>query len=232
MPRTYKLLSVIIPVYNEQATIAEVIEKVSAVEIPIAKEIIVVNDGSTDGTADILTTLSTKIHATHIATRNEGKGAAIRIGFGLAKGDIILIQDADLELDPNEYERLLEPILAGRCEVVYGSRFLQHNDVPVVRRFANRFLTWLTNVLFATRLTDMFTAYKVLSADVARSFVLTADRFDIEAEITAKVANRGHEIVEVPISYLPRTRLEGKKIKWYDGVRAIRMLVRCRLRRR
>lgn len=230
MPKPYRLLSVIIPVFNEQATIAEVIDMVSRVELPIEREIIVVDDGSTDSTAAILHTISPKIREIHIATENMGKGSAVRIGLRLARGDLILIQDADLELDANEYDRLLAPILSGEANVVYGSRFLRPNKVPIMRKFANRFLTALTNLLFGTSLTDMETAYKVFTAEVAGNLVLTADRFDIEPEITAEITKNGHKIIEVPITYRPRTLLEGKKIKWHDGIRAVWMLVRTRFR--
>jgi glycosyltransferase involved in cell wall biosynthesis len=168
MPETYKLLSVIIPVYNEKTTISEVIEKVSAVELPLEKEIIVVDDGSTDGTVEIIQSNKVKLANTYLTPINIGKGAAVRIGLTLARGDIILIQDADLELNPNEYKQLIQPILDGKTSVVYGSRFLGENRVSPIRRFANYFLTFLTNLLFRTKLTDMETAYKVFTAEVAK----------------------------------------------------------------
>jgi glycosyltransferase involved in cell wall biosynthesis len=229
MGHSAKLLSVIVPVYNEATTIGEVIEKVSAVNLPIEKEIIVVDDGSTDGTVDVIRLSSKPISNTYFTPVNIGKGAAVRIGLTLAKGDIILIQDADLELEPMEYNRLLQPIFAGETSVVYGSRFLQRNQVPKGRRLANYFLTATANTLYRTRLTDMFTAYKVFTNDVARELVLTANRFEIEAEITAQIALLGHRIHEVPITYRPRTRAEGKKIKWQDGVKAIWTLVKYRV---
>jgi len=232
MPKTFRLLSVIIPVYNEQTTIAEVIQKVSAVELPIEKEIIVVDDGSTDGTIDALRLSKEKLSSTYTAPVNAGKGAAVRIGLSLAKGDIIVIQDADLELDPDELHRLIRPIMDGETSVVYGSRFLQPNSVPPLRYIANYFLTRVTNLLFGTMLTDMETAYKVLTREVVSQLDLMANRFDIEPEITAQIALRGHKIVEVPISYRPRTSLEGKKIKWQDGVKALWTLVKYRFLKR
>lgn len=211
MSDSFKLLTVIIPVYNEKSTIAEVIEKVLAVELPFAKEIIVVDDGSTDGTTEILQAQPKSTIVFYFTPVNVGKGAAVRIGLKLAKGDIILIQDADLELDPNEYKMLLQPILQGQAQVVYGSRFLKKNKVPRVRRAANSVLTSLTNKLYNTKLTDMETAYKVFTAKVASELSLQANRFEIEPEITARICQAGYKIAEVPISYRPRTKFEGKK---------------------
>jgi len=228
MPNSYKLLSVIIPVYNERSTIGEVIEKVAGVELPIEKEIIVIDDGSTDGTVEAIDLSRDKLTRTYLTPVNVGKGAAVRIGLTMAKGDIILIQDADLELDPNEYARLIEPILNGRTSVVYGSRFLGENDVPKIRLVANHFLTFATNVFFRTKLTDMETAYKVFTREAADKLKLEANRFEIEPEITAQLAKLGYKIYEVPITYRPRTASEGKKIKWKDGVKAIWTLVKHR----
>ncbi len=232
MPDSYKLLSVIIPVYNEKSTISEIIEMVSAVELPIEMEIIVVDDGSTDGTVEILRSNSVKVANTYLTPVNVGKGAAVRIGLTLAKGDIILIQDADLELNPNEYKLLLQPIFDGKSSVVYGSRFLGENRVAPIRRFANYFLTFTTNVLFRTNLTDMETAYKVFTSEVAEKLSLEANRFEIEPEITAQIIRNGFSIIEVPISYRPRTKFEGKKIKWKDGFKALWTLVNYRFRKK
>lgn len=228
MTKPLQLLSVIIPVYNEESTITEVIERVAAVELPIGKEIIVIDDGSTDNTVDVLRTGSSHLIHTHVSPTNAGKGSAVRIGLGLAKGDVMIIQDADLELDPNEYGRLIAPIISGDAKVVYGSRFLDGNTIPFARRCANKVLTSFTNLLFGTRLTDMETAYKVFTREVAASVELTATGFEIEPELTAKIALQGFTIKEVAISYRPRTVNEGKKIRWHDGLKAIITLVKCR----
>lgn len=226
---THKLLSVIVPVYNEESTISEVLDRIRHTKLPIKKEIIVIDDGSSDKTKTILNDEEhlTRLYLTPV---NVGKGAAVRIGLTLAKGDIILIQDADLELDPSEYNDLLIPILKNQTQVVYGSRFLgKENKVPFVRRLANRALTLITNLLYSSKLTDMETAYKVFTSEVAGKLELHANRFEIEPEITAKIRKAGYSIVEVPISYKPRTKSEGKKIDWRDGVKALWMLVKCYL---
>lgn len=229
-------LSVIIPVYNEEQTIDEVIARVSAVDLPgIEKEIIIANDGSTDGTRGIIDArkwpADAPVHVYH-SPINLGKGAAVRIGLAFATGEVLLVQDADLELDPSEYGRLLEPLTAGRADVVYGSRFLQHNPGVARRtRTANRFLTFLTNVLFGGRLTDMETAYKVMRKEALAGIRLRTVGFDIEPELTAKLLLAGRRIVEVPISYKPRTKDEGKKMRWIDGVDAIYTLLKCRFTR-
>jgi glycosyltransferase involved in cell wall biosynthesis len=228
MPQRFNLLSVIVPVYNEASTITEVIERVVAAELPIEKEIIVVDDGSTDNTVDVLRAGTSHVIHTHVSPTNSGKGSAVRIGLGLAKGDVIIIQDADLELDPNEYGRLLAPILAHRAKVVYGSRFLEGNSIPFPRRVANKVLTAITNFLFNTKLTDMETAYKVLTREVVASMHLTSTGFEIEPELTAKISIGGFQITEVPVSYRPRTVNEGKKIRWHDGLKAILTLIKCR----
>lgn len=223
-------LSIIIPVYNEASTIEEVLDKVAAVELAgIEKEIIVVDDGSTDGSLELVrrSRLAQKVHALPI---NLGKGAAVRCGFKFATGDIILIQDADLELDPQEYEKLLGPILSEECQVVYGSRFIQGGSlIPLKAFLANRFLTILTNILFRGHLTDMETAYKVFRAEVLQNIQLKRVSFDFEPEITVKLLKTGYHIWEVPVSYNPRTSCEGKKINWQDGLEAIWTLTICRL---
>ena len=227
-------LSIIVPVYNERRTINEVIERVLAVDLgAIEREVIIANDGSHDDTRHVIET-----HGWLTDPRvrlcenpiNLGKGAAVRHGVSVATGDILLVQDADLELNPNEYGKLLAPILAGQTDVVYGSRFLQATaGIPRRTRIANRFLTTLTNILFGGRLTDMETAYKVFRRDVIRSIRLRAVGFDFEPEVTARLLLAGHRIVEVPIGYEPRTADEGKKIGWVDGFDAIYVLLKCRV---
>lgn len=232
MREKFQRLSVIIPVYNEKSTIREVVETVLAVDLPLDFDVIVIDDGSTDGSADELKFEPEVPVRVVTLTQNSGKGKAVRTGLTLARGDVILIQDADLELDPNEYRALLAPILAKETHVVYGSRFLSENHVPAVRRLGNKLLTLATNALFSTRLTDMETAYKAFTIDVAEHLSLRADRFDIEPEITAQIARLGLKIVEVPVSYRPRSVSEGKKIRFKDGIKAIGTLVKCRFGRR
>jgi len=226
-------LSVIIPVYNEEQTIQEVLERVAAVDLGgIEKEIVIANDGSTDSTGRVIDERrlppDLPVHVYH-SPINLGKGAAVRLGLAFATGDVLLIQDADLELDPNEYSLLLQPLLDGRADVVYGSRFLTPTSrVPVKARAANRFLTILTNVLFGGRLTDMETAYKVMRRSALEGIRLRCVGFDIEPELTARMLRAGRRIVEVPISYNPRTLNEGKKMRWVDGVDAVYALCKCR----
>jgi glycosyltransferase involved in cell wall biosynthesis len=227
-------LSVIVPVYNEEQTIAEVIERIREVEIgDIEKEIIVANDGSNDGTSRVIDESrwrpgpELQVHEHPI---NLGKGAAIRLGLRYATGDVIIIQDADLELDPQEYRALLAPIIEGRADVVYGSRFLRRTKSFAWRtRAANRALTWLTNVLYGARLTDMETGYKVFRREALAGVRLRCVGFDFEPEITVKLLLAGRRIHEVPIGYHPRRRDEGKKIGWADGLDALYVLIKCRL---
>jgi len=222
-------LSVIIPCYNERATVATVIERVRAVQL--AHEIIVVDDGSTDGTREVLAQVDPRDDLKIILhNRNQGKGAAVRTGFKAATGNVLLIQDADLEYDPREYPVLLRPIQEGISKVVYGSRFLggPRKAMFFWNMVANRTLTLVTNILYNAILSDMETCYKVFCADVVQDIRLRSHRFDFEPEITAKVLKRGHRIYEVPISYNGREWEEGKKISWKDGVIAMWTLFRYR----
>lgn len=224
-------ISIIVPVYNERATIAAVIDRLLTIDLPAPREIIVVNDGSRDGTRETLEALSSRsadLAIVHL-DENRGKGHAVRRGFAQARGTIVAIQDADLELDSAQIAELVAPILARETDVVYGSRFLRGQPTaPAITIAANRLLTWLTNRLYGSALTDMETCYKIMRRDVAQSLDLQAERFEIEPEITARLLRGGHRIVERPVTFSPRSRAAGKKIGWRDGLMAIRVLVRER----
>jgi glycosyltransferase involved in cell wall biosynthesis len=222
------LVSVVMPAYNEQDTIEEIIGRVLAV--PVRIELIVVDDGSRDRTREILATLQRQHGFTLILQeRNQGKGAAIRRGFAEVSGDIVLIQDADLEYSPEEYPALIELICQGRADVVYGSRFLGRHRVFLFTHYVgNRLLTLLTNVLYNTMLSDMETCYKVMRTEVLRSMTLKSDSFAIEPELTAKIFKRGYRVYEVPITYDGRGYDEGKKITWRDGFTALWVLLKYR----
>jgi glycosyltransferase involved in cell wall biosynthesis len=229
----FKTLSVIIPVYNEQATIQRVLDSVMAVSLPVHIQIIIVDDFSTDGTRELLQNLSAPPGArlqVVMHEHNRGKGAAIRSGLERVTGEIVLVQDADLEYDPADYPKLLEPILSGRADMVFGNRF--HGQAHRVLYFwhyqANRFLTALSNLLTNLNLSDMEVGYKAVRTDVIRRIRLTSDRFGFEPEITVKVARLKCRIYEVPISYHGRTYEEGKKITWKDGLAAVYFLLKYR----
>jgi glycosyltransferase involved in cell wall biosynthesis len=223
-------LSVVIPVYNEAATIANLIDRVRAVPIP--KEIIVVDDCSSDGTADVLRGLAAADDLTVMFHPvNRGKGAALRTGFQAARGDVVVVQDADLEYDPQEYPKLLAPIADGRADVVYGSRFSggeTHRVLYFWHSIGNRVLTLLSNAFTNLNLSDMETCYKMFRREVIQSIQLEEDRFGFEPEVTAKIAKRRCRVYEVGISYSGRTYEEGKKIGWRDGVRAIWCILKYR----
>lgn len=222
------VLSVVMPVFNERDTIEEIIHRVLAVNLRI--ELIVIDDASTDGTSQILDELQ-KAHGFVLLKqpRNCGKGAALRRGIAAITGDLVIFQDADLEYSPEEYPLLTELICTGRADVVYGSRFLGRHRVFLLTHYlGNRLLTFITNVLYNTMLSDMETCYKVMRTDVLRSMELKSDGFGIEPEITAKVFKRRYRVYEVPISYDGRGYDEGKKITWRDGVIALWVLVKYR----
>ena len=223
-------LSIVIPCYNEIDTIEDILAKVRAVELPVGKEIIIVDDCSTDGTRDLLAALDGAPGVRVVLHEvNRGKGAALRSGFAHASGDLIIIQDADLEYDPDEYSKLLQPILDNQADVVYGSRFIggeSHRVLYFWHSVGNKFLTLLSNMFTNLNLTDMEVCYKVFRRSVLEQIELQEDRFGFEPEFTAKVARLGCPIYEVGISYYGRTYAEGKKISWKDGVRAVYVIVK------
>ncbi len=218
-------LSIVIPVYNELKTLEHIIEKVCAISLNIQKEIIIVDDASTDGTRDLIEkVLKKKADKIIYQSVNQGKGAALRTGFKNATGDIVIIQDADLEYDPNEYSLLLQPILDGKADVVYGSRFTGHGPHRVLffwHYVGNKFITTLANMATNLNMTDVETGFKVFRRDILNRITLTEDRFGFEIEITVKLARLKCRIYEVGISYWGRDYSEGKKITWKDGIRAI-----------
>ncbi len=232
-PRThdhwFTLLSVIVPVFNERSTVAELIRRIRAVELPVDIEVIVVDDGSSDGTDKVLMALGDSTVRVIDHEYNRGKGAAIRTGLAAARGDLVLVQDADLEYDPFDWPRLLDPILRRKAQVVYGSRFTgERKNMLPLHWLGNRFLSLVTNVLYSSTLSDMETCYKMFDRRVLEGITIESDRFDFEPEITAKILRRGYRIYEVPISYAGREPDEGKKITWRDGFGALRALIKFR----
>ncbi len=227
------LLSVVIPVFNERETLFEIIRRVLAAPIEIDRELVLVDDFSTDGTRALYPKLSEEFPGATFRVllheRNQGKGAALRTGFREANGDIIIVQDADLEYSPQDYPKLLKPILDGRADVVYGSRFIggaEHRVLYFWHSVGNRFLTLLSNMFTDLNLTDMETCYKVFRAEVIKNITIKSDRFGVEPEVTAKIARGRWRIYEVGISYSGRSYEEGKKITWKDGVKAILAILR------
>jgi glycosyltransferase involved in cell wall biosynthesis len=225
----YRKLSVIVPVFNERNTVVEIMRRMRAVELPIDREFVLVDDGSSDGTQQVLAQLgdSTVKIVKHPA--NRGKGAAIRTGLDHVTGDLVLIQDADLEYDPEDWPKLLTPMFRGKATVVYGSRFTgERRNMLFLHWVGNRTLSLVTNVLYNTTLSDMETCYKLFDRRVLDGITIRSDRFDFEPEITAKVLRQGVRIYEVPISYTGREFDEGKKITWRDGFAALFALVKYR----
>ena len=226
----HPLVSVVIPVFNEREFVLEIIRRVK--EEPCRKEIIVVDDCSTDGTRDLLQNINDKNVKVYFHERNQGKGAALRSGFSKATGDIVIIQDADMEYDPQEYSRLIKPILNGKAEVVYGSRFAggdAHRVIYFWHMMGNKFLTFLSNMFTNLNLSDMETCYKVFTREVLQNLTVEESRFGFEAEFTAKVAKMDVRIYEVGISYFGRSYQEGKKINWKDGFSALRCILKYNL---
>ncbi|GIU86866.1 MAG: glycosyl transferase [Acidimicrobiia bacterium] len=232
-PAKLRKLSVVVPVFNERNTLVEVVRRMRSVELPdgVDREIIVVDDGSTDGTRDVLRQLGDSTVRVVLHPDNRGKGAALRTGFEHATGEYVLVQDADLEYDPQDWPRLVNPVLQGKARVVYGSRFTgERRNMLFLHWVGNRFLSLVTNVLYNTTLSDMETCYKLIERSLIPRLGLRAERFDIEPEITAKLLKLGVRIYEVPISYTGREFDEGKKITWKDGFAALWTLVKYRFR--
>lgn len=227
-PAHFKKLSIVMPVYNEKDTIQKIIPRVLNVDVGLEKELVIVDDFSQDGTRDILAKLDDPRIKVHFHPKNMGKGSALQTGFAKASGEIVLVQDADLEYDPNEYPNLLQPVLDGRADVVYGSRFLSgpHRVLFFWHYLGNKMLTTFSNMLSNLNLTDMETCYKVFKKDILDTIHLKSKRFGFEPEVTIKIAKMKARIYEVPISYSGRDYSEGKKIGWKDGFAAIFHIIR------
>jgi glycosyltransferase involved in cell wall biosynthesis len=225
----YHKLSVIVPVFDERNTVVEILRRMRAVELPVDLEVIVVDDGSTDGTRDVLRQLADSTVRVVNHQANRGKGAAIRTGLEHVTGDLVLVQDADLEYDPEDWPKLIAPVLRGKARVVYGSRFTgERRNMLFLHWVGNRFLSLITNVLYNTTLSDMETCYKLFDRKLLDSITIRASRFEFEPEVTAKILRQGIRIYEVPISYTGREFDEGKKITWRDGFVALWTLVKYR----
>jgi glycosyltransferase involved in cell wall biosynthesis len=230
-PGEYRKLSVIVPVFNERNTVVEIVRRMRAVQLPepLDLEIVVVDDGSTDGTREVLTQLRDSTLRIVRHAENRGKGAAVRTALAEVSGDLVLIQDADLEYDPDDWVKLVAPVLRGKATVVYGSRFTgERRNMLFLHLVGNRFLSLVTNVLYNTTLSDMETCYKLMDRRALDGITLRAERFEIEPELTAKILKQGIRIYEVPISYAGRELHEGKKITWRDGFSALWTLVKYR----
>lgn len=225
----YQKLSVIVPIFNERNTVVEIMRRMRAVELPIEREFVLVDDGSSDGTRQVLAQLGDSSVRVVKHESNQGKGAAIRTGLGHVTGDLVLIQDADLEYDPEDWPKLLAPLFRGKATVVYGSRFTgERRNMLFLHWVGNRMLSLVTNVLYNTTLSDMETCYKLFDRRVLDGITIKSNRFDFEPEITAKILKQGVRIYEVPISYAGREFDEGKKITWRDGFAALYALVKFR----
>ncbi len=228
-PIEYRTMSVIVPVYNERTTVAEIVRRVRAVDLPLVIDVVVVDDGSSDGTDKVLAAIEDSTVRVISHEANRGKGAAIRTGLAHAHGDLVVVQDADLEYDPDDWSHLLDPILRRKSFVVYGSRFTgERKNMMPLHWIGNRFLSLVTNLLYSSTLSDMETCYKLFDRRVLEGITVVSNRFEFEPEITAKVLRRGFRIYEVPISYAGREPDEGKKITWRDGFGALKALVRFR----
>lgn len=230
-----KKLSIIVPVYNELNTLETILRRIKEVELDLEKEIIMVDDYSKDGSRELLEQIKKKEEENvkiYFHEENRGKGAALRTGFKHVTGDITLVQDADLEYNPQEYPRLIEPILEGKADAVYGSRFIEKPEgmIPSLHYYGNQMLTWLSNLFTNLELTDMETCYKAIKTDIIKDIEIESDRFSVEPEITAKLAKRNYRILEVPISYNRRAYAEGKKINWKDGISAIYHIIKFRFK--